>query len=133
MSTKVRQRGGIKISAHTSRSIKYYENKGYIVGKVESWVPNPRHPGGGFRRDLFNFADLLCFNRLEVLLVQSCGSDFAAHLKKVYASEIAHEWLCCGNRIEVIGWRKLKNRLKSGGFGKGYHYEPRVEIIREVQ
>ncbi len=119
------------MSKHTIRTLKYYRDKGFICDVVERWLPIKALPGGGKRRDLFNFADILAFNRLEVLLVQSCGSDFAAHLKKVYENEIAHEWLCCGNRIEVIGWRKLKNRLKAGGYGKGYHYEARVENIKE--
>ena len=85
---------------------------------VEKFVSVPGVPGGGHRVDLFGFADILAFNRLEIILIQSCGSDFLPHLKKIKENEIAKEWLACGYRIELIGWRKLKNRLKAGGYGK---------------
>ena len=115
----------------TERTLKYFRDKGYICDMIERWVRNPKHPAGGFRKDYLGFADILAFNDHETLLIQSCGSSFSQHLKKIKSSELLYEWIKGENRgVVLIGWRKLKNRLKSGKFGKGYHYEPRIVTIK---
>ena len=116
----------------TERTLKYFRDQGYMCDMVERFIRNPKHPAGGFRKDCFGFGDILAFNESETLLIQSCGSAYSEHLKMLKSSEIVPQWLRCENRkVILIGWRKLKNRLKSGGFGKGYHFEPRIEEIEE--
>ena len=96
---------------------------------VERWIPNPEHPGGGFRKDLFGFVDLLCLDSQKGFIgIQSCGQDFNAHVEKIInseCSEFAIEWLKCNGFIEVWGWRKLK--LKRGG--KAMRWVPRIKEI----
>ena len=108
----------------TERTLKYLRDDGFICDMVERWIRNPKHPAGGFRRDLFGFADILAFkpDSPETMLVQSCGSDFAAHKRKIKEAPLASEWLR-HHKIMLIGWRKLKK--KRGG--KQMVWRPRIE------
>jgi hypothetical protein len=112
------------MTTHTSRTLEYLRNDGYICDVVEKWIRNPKHPAGGFRRDLFGFADILAFKPESawVLLVQSCGSSYSEHKKKLYASPLAAEWVR-RHELMLIGWRKLKK--KRGG--KQMVWTPRVQ------
>ena len=104
----------------TERTLKYFRDRGYICDMVERWIRNPKHPAGGFRKDYLGFGDILGFNEIETVLIQSCGSDFAAHIKKIFdlpekdfRSHPAR-WLADPNRrLIVMGWRKVKK--KRGG------------------
>ena len=74
----------------TERTLKYLRDDGYICDMVERWIRNPKHPAGGFRRDLFGFADILAFkpDGPDLMLVQSCGQDYAAHRRKIKEAPI---------------------------------------------
>ena len=116
----------------TQRTLRELRSQGRIVDVCERWIVNPRHPGGGFRKDLFGFIDLIALDSERgIVAIQSCGQSFKAHLDKIMDSECteyAIEWLKCGGRIEVWGWRKLK---KVRG-GKAMVWRPRVkEILME--
>ena len=94
---------------------------------VERWVPMPAHPGGGYRKDYLGIIDLICINEVFTIGVQSCGQDFAVHLKTVKECDMTPLWLECVDReMWVIGWRKL---LKKRG-GKLKIWSPRIEIIK---
>lgn len=90
---------------------------------------NPKHPGGGFRRDLFGFIDLIVLDREHGIVgIQACGQDFKAHLDKIMDSECTEfviEWLKCRGLLELWGWRKVK--LKRGG--KAMVWRPRIQQI----
>ena len=106
----------------TQRTLKAMKDMNRIAGIVEKFIPP------GIRQDLFGFIDIICIDPEQgIVAVQSCGQDFSGHVHKLTEerAEIAYKWLQHAP-CELWGWRKVKNRLKSGGYGKGYHYEPRI-------
>lgn len=112
----------------TQRTLKHLKDLGYTVGTVERWIPNPAHPGGGFRKDLFGFIDLIALTDKGVMAVQSTGQAFSSHLYKltVEKSEEVRKWLeTPGTTLYLYGWRKTK--LKRGG--KAMRWQPRIQQI----
>jgi hypothetical protein len=114
----------------TQRTLKLLKEKGGIVDICERWIRNPKHPAGGFRKDLFGFLDIIHLdpNRvMGIVGVQSCGQDFKPHLDKITidCKENAVKWLEAGGKIHVYGWRKVK--LKRGG--KAMRWKPRFAMI----
>lgn len=114
----------------TQRTLRELRNQGRIVDTVERWIANPKYPGGGFRKDLFGFIDLICLDpQFGIIGIQSCGKDFKGHIDKILDSECTEnviEWMKCGGQVEVWGWRKVK--LKRGG--KALIWKPRIAEIR---
>lgn len=111
----------------TQRTLAYYREQGMTIGMVERWIPNKGHPGGGFRQDLFNIIDAIALLPGQVIGIQSTGSDFSGHLKKL-TEEKAPEtrlWLESGAVLLLIGWRKVK--AKRGG--KLMVWQPRIQEI----
>ena len=110
-------------SSNTQRTLKALKDEGRVCGIVERWIPP------GLRIDLFNFIDIItiCPKYKVTVGVQSCGSDFKAHIDKIMGPcrDKAILWLKCNNRIQVYGWRKLK--LKRGG--KAMRWRPRIQEI----
>ena len=110
----------------TQRSMAYFRGLGMLCGVVERWIPNPKHPGGGFRSDFLGFLDMLYMSKTDGIVgVQSCGQDFSAHRKKILVDrrEELREWLEAGGRCVLIGWRKVK--AKRGGVQMVW--KPRIE------
>ena len=111
----------------TQRTLRELRGQGRIVDVVERWIVNPCVPGGGFRKDLFGFVDLLVLDRQKGFVgIQSCGNSFKKHFDKITNSECteyAIEWLECGGYIELWSWRKVK--LKRGG--KAMVWRPRIK------
>jgi hypothetical protein len=88
-------------------------------------VPNPKHPGGGFRKDYLGIIDIIGIDGDLTVGIQSCGQDFAAHDKKILASEHTRTWLGGESRsLVLVGWRKVKK--KRGG--KQMVFRPRVKV-----
>ena len=124
----------------TQRTLRELRKQGRIVDVCEKWVINPKHPAGGFRRDLFHFIDLIVLDPEQgIVAIQSCGQDFKAHLDKIlYGTKVDErwetevpenviEWLQCGGKLEIWGWRKLK--LKRGKEYKAMRWMPRIQVI----
>jgi len=113
--------------SNTQRTLRALRDRGMMCGIVERW--NQYAGKFGIRMDLFGFIDIIALDseRHCILAIQSCGSSFAAHKKKITEEKINEviEWLKCGGKIELWGWRKLK--LKRGG--KAMRWKPRVEQI----
>lgn len=113
----------------TQRTLRMQRDLGRICAIAERWQIIPGHPGGGIRRDLFGFIDLIVLDpERGIVAIQSCGQSFSAHLKKIMDSDCTEnviEWLKCGGRLELVGWRKVK--AKRGG--KAMVWRPRVKII----
>ena len=114
----------------TQRTLKRLRDCEYRCGIVERWLPIPG--GFGRRKDLFNIIDIIALTPDGVLGVQSCGSSFSEHWKKLTETEAeqTRAWLKTpGTSLEIWGWRKLKSRLKSGKVGKGMRWQPRIQAV----
>lgn len=110
----------------TQRTLSAMREQGRICGIVEKF----QQFGGSFgvRQDLFGFIDIIAIDPLEgIVAIQSCGQSFSQHVSKLTdeRSEPMVAWLKHAP-LELWGWRKVKNRLKGGGYGKGHRWRPRV-------
>ncbi len=110
----------------TQRTLRLLRGEGRICGIVERY--NTFVGKFGIRQDFLGFIDIISLDsKRGIIAIQSCGTSFATHKKKILedCTDNAIEWLKCGGRIELIGWRKLK--LKRGG--KAMRWTPRIEEI----
>jgi len=101
--------------AHT---YEHYKELGYICWNVEKWVPQAKK-----KFDLFGIIDVLAISNVDTIGLQVCKADFAAHDKKIIASEYGPKWLQAGRRLILIGWTKQK--VKRGG--KAMIWTPRIK------
>jgi hypothetical protein len=86
----------------TQRSLAKLRADGWTTAIVEHWNAHAR-----VRQDLFGFIDILALRDGETLAVQATsGSNVAARVAKIAASETAPIVRKAGWRIEVWGWRK---------------------------
>jgi hypothetical protein len=76
---------------------------------TEHWVAFPG--GGGVRRDLMGFADLLAIGPSGVAFAVQVTSwgNIAARRKKILASPVAKLWASGPNEILLLGYRKNKS------------------------
>jgi len=95
------------------------EQQGYLSGIVEKFNPYAK-----VRVDLFNFIDIISIKPKGICAIQSCGSDFREHDRKILKNEYALEWLKAGGTIELYGWRKVKKRRGL----KQMVWRPRVKV-----
>jgi hypothetical protein len=113
----------------TQRTLRELRAIGRLVDVCERWMINPRHPAGGFRKDMFGFLDLIALDAERGIIgIQSCSTDYKAHFDMIMDSDKTEnviEWLKCGGKLELWGWRKLK--LKRGG--KAMRWRPRIREI----
>ena len=112
------------MTSNTQRTLKYLKEKDYKCDIVERWIPNPKHPGGGFRKDFMGLLDIIAIGENEIIGVQSCGSNFAEHDRNILANPVSKLWLKTGATLILIGWRKVKK--KRGG--KQMIWRPRVKV-----
>jgi hypothetical protein len=112
----------------TMRTLEFLRARGYMTGIVERYVSAPHLPGGGKRIDLFGTTDIIAIKRRRLWAIQSCGLAFSDHHQKLYVEKNLEvcAWLDAGGRFALIGWRKLKVRLKSGKYGKAMRWTPRI-------
>jgi len=114
--------------SNVQRTIAWLKDQGITCCVVERWIPNPKHPGGGFKLDFLNIIDLIALSKADGIVgYQVCGTDYAPHYKKITEEheESTREWLDSGGRLILIGWRKLK--VTRGG--KAMRWTPRIEEI----
>ena len=111
----------------TQRTLQYLRSQGYLVDIVERF--NPYAGKFGQRKDMFGFGDIIALGDNSIIAVQSFGSAFSEHKRKLMEDEIAapnvHRWIECGGKLMLIGWRKVK--LKRGG--KAMRWQPRIAWI----
>lgn len=93
----------------TERTLELLEKKYKYVGIVERFIHNNKIPHG-IRSDLFNIIDIVCLSPTHIIGVQSCGTDYAAHYRKMTQQhkDKSTAWLRSGGRLFLIGWRKVK-------------------------
>lgn len=110
----------------TERTLELLKKKYDHVGIVERFIHNKRLPHG-IRSDLFNIIDIICLSPDSIIGVQSCGTDYASHFRKMTEQhkDKSTAWLTSGGRLFLIGWRKVK---KSRG-SKKYVIKPRFKEI----
>lgn len=94
----------------TQRSLKLLRDEGWRCEVVERWNPHTKT-----RHDLFGIADLLAVKpgQLPLLIQTTSGSNVAARVAKIEATEGVADILASGFRIEIHGWRTLL--VKRGG------------------
>jgi len=117
---------------NTSRTLKYLRDEGWEAGMVERFLSFAGKYGS--RVDLWGIIDILAMNGENILGVQSCGSSFRAHDRKILASPQAVRWLESGGLLWLVGWRKIK--LHRGS--KAWRWKPRIreykiEDFKEVK
>jgi len=103
------------------RTIRELKDQGMVCAITEKWNPHAR-----IRQDLFGIIDLIALDPSRgVVGIQACGSDYAAHHKKL-TGECAQrcvDWLVTpGTALEVWSWTKVL--VKRGG--KAKIWRPRV-------
>lgn len=101
----------------TSRTLRFLRAAGMTVQVVEKWNPHAK-----IRQDLFGCIDVVALHHgvPGILGVQATTTaNAAARLLKIMAIPAAKLWVECGNRLWVVGWRKLKTRK----------WEPRITEV----
>jgi len=104
-------------------SLKYMRDRGFHCAITEHF--NRSVGRRGVRQDLLGFIDFIALHpRLGTVGVQACLADWHPHVKKLTTEKAnnAVRWLEAGNRILLIGWRKV---LKEKG-KKARVWKPRV-------
>ncbi|MGH7179705.1 MAG: hypothetical protein ACREJC_20180 [Tepidisphaeraceae bacterium] len=94
----------------TQRTLAGCRSLGWQAAVVEKWNPHAY-----IRQDLFGCIDILC-------LLPTCGgvtgiqattgTNVAARCAKIEANPLMVRWLRAGNRLFVVGWRKVGERGK---------------------
>lgn len=110
---------GTKRRSPTELTLELLRNRGWHCDIVERRNPVVRNRS----HDMFGIIDIIALTSDGVLGVQSTGEDFAAHWTKltVVKALASARWLQVpGNRLMLIGWRKLK---------ADRHRSPRVSMI----
>jgi len=92
---------------------------------VEKWIPVPKHPGGGIRRDLWG-ADILVRQGAMLLAIQSTsGSNHSSRVTKSLANPAVMNWIHCGVAFYIYSW------AKKGPRGKRKVWTPRITQLIE--
>ena len=111
------------MSKATQRTLKALKEQGALCDIVERWLQHGgavkitidpytgRRVGGktGVRRDLFGIIDIIALfpDRKRPCGIQTCGTAFSEHMKKIKESAYAPIWLRYAD-LELWGWRELK-------------------------
>ena len=88
---------------------------------------------GGMLKDLFGFVDIVALDRENKLFlgIQACDHTNVTHRYNKIVGEChdaAQEWLACGGKIFVYGWRKYKKPLP----GSRKLWRPLVREVTEA-
>lgn len=92
----------------TQLTLRDLKKNDYLAQVVERW-----NPFAHVRVDLFGIIDIVAVHpeRPGVLGIQATSYDnISARVKKLEASPNTEIWLSAGNKLQVWGWRKVKNR-----------------------
>ena len=123
----------------TQRTLAYLKGLGYDVEDctVERWIPMRGHPGGGIRKDYLKIIDIVVIDEVNLknIAIQSTGSAFSAHYKKIIGkgkedektrekirkNALKYMSVPC-NELWLYGWRRVQ---KVRG-GKLKVWKPRI-------
>jgi hypothetical protein len=101
----------------TARTLAHLRGQGVAAESVEKWIPVPRHPGGGVRRDLFGIIDVIAIGPKIVAIQSTSGSNHSARVKKAEAAQHLRSWLAAGAQFAVWSWAKKPHKKKDGSKG----------------
>lgn len=107
----------------TQRTLELLRDQGHTP-----WIVERFNAFSGRRTDLFHIIDILIVVPTGVVGIQSFGTAFSEHRKKLMEDEawFTRHWLKGkGNELVMVGWRKVL--AKKGG--KLRIYKPRVAVI----
>lgn len=109
----------------TQRTLAHFRKHGYLCAIAEKRVrmPKAKFP---VTQDLFGFIDIVAIDHIAggVIGIQATsGANVASRRTKIELLPAAQQWVCAGNKLCVIGWRKLKQ-------GKRVLWAPRIEYAR---
>lgn len=106
------------MTSPTQKSLKFLREQGWTCQITERWNPFAK-----VRQDLFGFVDILCIKDGMMLAVQTTSNDNASNRETKIKENPNYQTLkSTGCRIEIHGWRKLKN-------GKRYLWECSVRNL----
>ena len=120
----------------TELSLRHLRNDGWRVDICERWVPNPGHPGGGKRRDLFGLVDLVAVRGHQTMGVQTTSAtNVSNHLTKMLDDEhrpmladlLAAAWI-----VTVHGWRKSTREGRACTHGANARCGCRWKLHRNI-
>ena len=111
------------MSSPTEKTLAHLREKGYYLWCVERYIKQAGRFGK--KIDLFHIIDYIAIKKGEVVGVQSTGTDFLGHDKKLMGEQRDNTvaWLESGAKLVLYGWRKVKE--KRGG--KRMIYKPRIK------
>jgi len=117
--------------SNTQRTLNQLKLDNVPCDIVERWIQfapsDPRRKfAPGMRKDCFDIFDILAIKPDGIFGIQVCGSDFAAHDRKILGNKHAPGWIKSRGGIELWGWRKVK--LKRGG--KATRWKARIKIYK---
>ena len=124
-SVRKKKKGGL---SPTQRTMAHLRGQGRTCAIAEKWVSikPPGKPQFGFRKDLFDFIDIVALDPVHGIVgVQCCaGSALSSHMTKIIVDcrENAEAWLQAKGKIEVWAWRKVKLKRHS----RALRWQPRV-------
>ena len=90
------------------KTLEFCRKEGWYPWKVEVF-----NSFSGYKTDLYYIIDYLAITKTRTIGVQSCGSDFSAHIFKLVVEERENtiKWLSSPEReLVLIGWRKVKRK-----------------------
>lgn len=92
-----------QMASPTSRTLKYYRDRGYEVDIVERYIYHAKR-----RKDLFGWIDILAVHPSgDIIGVQTTSSsNVSARVKKAKGKRELLSCLRAGMRLVVQGWRK---------------------------
>lgn len=116
----------------SQRTTSWLKEAGYTCGTVERHIhPSSFTQSHGYTRDLFGCIDVIAVRPDEVLAVQSTGTDWSGHWKKLTEGDGlpgTRLWLATGSPFLLIGWRKIK----SGWFPRIHYFTPQ-DLITPIK
>lgn len=93
----------------TQLTLKKLRADGWIPAVVEKWNPHIK-----IRQDLFGFIDILAIREGETIAIQATSrANISTRVAKIESDDlfdIVSTVRKAGWRIEVWGWKKIKNR-----------------------
>jgi hypothetical protein len=115
-------------TTYTQRTLAELRKRGYTCEVVERWMTftgrtdgsmddDGRAKGGGYRRDLFKFIDIIAMTPEGILAVQSTShAQIAAHRRKIMHTPDIRDnvirWQASGGLFKLWGWQKVGNRWR---------------------
>ena len=145
MTARKRPEGAGKLNA-AERSLKYLRKLGYTAEVCEQYKAIVAGRGqqakfkGGYRKDLFGFADIIAYDARATVAVQTTSrKQMSAHLRKYRGdTDVAariYGWLAKAGRMFVIhGWEPLEvaNKTKAGTHIR-WHLTVRVVTFADLE